>query len=113
MVLEGILSQTLLPRADGRGRVMALEILVMTPAVRNLIREEKIHQIYSAMQAGTKYGMQTLNQSLVRLVQTGLIGREEALGRSVLPDEFIQLLSSPTGGVPGGQPAAGSHFAKR
>jgi twitching motility protein PilT len=113
MVLEGILSQTLLPRADGRGRVMALEILVMTPAVRNLIREEKIHQIYSAMQAGTKYGMQTLNQSLVRLVQNGLIGREEALGRSVLPDEFIQLLSSPTGGVPGGQPAAGSHFAKR
>ena len=79
LVLEGVLSQALIPRADGRGRVMALEIMINTPAIRNLIREEKIHQIYSAMQAGTKFGMQTLNQSLAGLVQRGLISRDEAL----------------------------------
>ena len=93
LVLEGVLSQTLIPRADGRGRVMALEVMINTPAIRNLIREEKIHQIYSAMQAGTKFGMQTLNQSLASLVQRGLIGRDDALNRSTLPDELNQLLS--------------------
>jgi twitching motility protein PilT len=114
LVLEGVLSQTLLPRADGRGRVMALEIMVMTPAIRNLIREEKIHQIYSSMQAGTKYGMQTMNQALVQLVQKGLITREEAMNRSTLPDELAQLLSSATGAAPAPQPAAGtSPFGKR
>ena len=66
-------------RADGRGRAMALEIMVATPAIRNLIREEKIHQIYSAMQAGQKFGMQTMNQSLAELVQKRRISREEAL----------------------------------
>jgi twitching motility protein PilT len=93
LVLEGVLSQMLIPRADGRGRVMALEIMINTPAIRNLIREEKIHQIYSAMQAGTKFGMQTLNQSLAGLVQRGLISRDEALNRSTLPDELNQLLA--------------------
>ncbi len=93
LVLEGVLSQALIPRADGRGRAMALEIMINTPAIRNLIREEKIHQIYSAMQAGTKFGMQTLNQSLVGLVQQGLVTRDEALSRSTLPDELNQLLS--------------------
>ncbi|MGH7262313.1 MAG: type IV pilus twitching motility protein PilT [Candidatus Rokuibacteriota bacterium] len=93
LVLEGVLSQTLIPRADGRGRVMGLEIMINTPAIRNLIREEKIHQIYSAMQAGTKFGMQTMNQSLATLVQRGLIGRDEALNRSTLPDELNQLLA--------------------
>src|SRR3990172_7842991 len=93
LVLEGVLSQTLIPRADGRGRVMALEIMINTPAIRNLIREEKIHQIYSAMQAGTKFGMQTLNQSLGSLVQRGLITRDDAMNRSTLPDELNQLLS--------------------
>jgi len=93
LVLEGVLSQTLIPRADGRGRVMALEIMINTPAIRNLIREEKIHQIYSAMQAGTKFGMQTLNQSLGSLVQRGLITREDAMNRSTLPDELNQLLA--------------------
>jgi twitching motility protein PilT len=67
-VLEGILCQTLLPRASGKGRAMAMEILIPTPAIRNLIREDKLHQIYSMMQTGqNKYGMQTFNQSLASL----------------------------------------------
>jgi twitching motility protein PilT len=97
LVLEGVLSQTLIPRADGRGRVMGLEIMINTPAIRNLIREEKIHQIYSAMQAGTKFGMQTMNQSLATLVQRGLIGRDDALNRSTLPDELNQLIAGGAG----------------
>jgi len=102
LVLEGVLSQQLIPTTDGRGRVMSLEIMVTTPAVRNLIREEKIHQIYSSMQAGQKFGMQTMNQSLLELVQKRKITREEALNRSMLPEELSQLLGS----VPGGMPAA-------
>ena len=91
LVLEGVLSQTLIPKIGG-GRVMAMEITVATPAIRNLIREEKIHQMYSALQAGSRYGMQTMNQSLVDLVRRRLITREDALNRSTLPDELIQLL---------------------
>src|SRR5260370_1420110 len=91
LVLEGVLSQQLIPTADGRGRVMALEIMVTTPAIRNLIREEKIHQIYSAMQAGQKFGMQTMNQSLIELVQKRQISREEALNRSMQPEELAPL----------------------
>jgi len=102
LVLEGVLSQQLIPTPDGRGRVMALEIMVTTPAIRNLIREEKIHQIYSAMQAGQKFGMQTMNQSLFELVQKRRISREEALNRSTLPEELAQL----TGAVNGGHSVA-------
>jgi len=91
LVLEGVLSQTLIPKIGG-GRVMAMEIMVATPAIRNLIREEKIHQMYSALQAGARYGMQTMNQSLVDLVRRRLITREDAVNRSTLPDEFMQLL---------------------
>ena len=91
LVLEGVLSQTLIPKIGG-GRAMAMEIMVATPAVRNLIREEKVHQIYSALQAGAKHGMQTLNQSLADLVRRRLITREHALNRSSLPDELAQLL---------------------
>src|SRR5436190_13564211 len=91
LVLEGALSQTLIPKIGG-GRAMAMEIMVATPAIRNLIREEKIHQMYSALQAGSRYGMQTMNQSLVDLVRRRLITREDALNRSTLPDELIQLL---------------------
>ena len=91
LVLEGVLSQTLIPKIGG-GRVMAMEIMVATPAIRNLIREEKIHQMYSALQAGSRYGMQTMNQSLVDFVRRRLITREDALNRSTLPDELIQLL---------------------
>ena len=91
LVLEGVLSQTLIPKIGG-GRVMATEIMVATPAVRNLIREEKVHQIYSVLQAGARYGMQTLNQSLADLVRRRLITREDALNRSTGPDELVQLL---------------------
>jgi twitching motility protein PilT len=95
LVLEGVLSQTLIPKIGG-GRAMAMEIMVATPAIRNLIREEKAHQIYSALQAGSKYGMQTMNQSLADLVRRRLIMREEALNRSTLPDELLQLLQHET-----------------
>ncbi|HTY78819.1 MAG TPA: type IV pilus twitching motility protein PilT [Candidatus Bathyarchaeia archaeon] len=103
LVLEGVLSQQLIPTPDGRGRVMSLEIMVTTPAIRNLIREEKIHQIYSAMQAGQKFGMQTMNQSLLELVQKRKISREEALNRSTLPEELAQLTGAVNGG---GHPVA-------
>jgi len=104
LVLEGVLSQQLIPTADGRGRAMALEIMVTTPAIRNLIREEKLHQIYSAMQAGHKFGMQTMNQALVDLINKRRITREEGLNRSTLPEELEQLLKSPASG-PGAAPA--------
>ena len=117
LVLEGVLSQALVPKVGG-GRVMALEIMVTTPAIRNLIREEKIHQIYSAMQSGQKFGMQTMNQAVVELVRKRLITREEAMNRSTLPEELAQLLLHADG--PGGAGAtsgatagAGSPFAKR
>src|ERR1043166_1412374 len=91
LVLEGVLSQQLIPTADGRGRSMALEIMVTTPAIRTLIREEKIHRSYSAMQAGQRFGMQPMSQSLCELVHKRLISREEAVNRSMLPDELDQL----------------------
>jgi twitching motility protein PilT len=111
LVLEGVLSQQLVPKIGG-GRVMALEIMVATPAIRNLIREEKIHQIYSAIQSGAKYGMQTMNQSLADLVRRRLITREEAMMRSTLPEELAQLLGSDGAAA---APAAGaaSPFARR
>src|SRR5512147_1961809 len=89
LVLEGIICQALLPRANQPGRVIALEILVPTPAIRNLIREDKIHQIYSSMQAGQeKLGMQTFNQSLASLYLSGQISLETAMGASSLKDEL-------------------------
>jgi twitching motility protein PilT len=97
-VLEGVLSQTLIPRVGGTGRVLALEVMIPNPAIRNLIREDKIHQIYSQMQVGQeKFGMQTMNQSLISLVSRRLISLEDALGRSSDPDEFKQMMS--TGGM--------------
>jgi twitching motility protein PilT len=94
LVLEGILCQALLPKADGRGRAMAMEILVPNPAIRNLIREDKIHQIYSAMQSGQeKFGMQTFNQSLCTLYQQKLISLETALGRSSNQDELQDMIN--------------------
>jgi twitching motility protein PilT len=93
---------------------MALEIMVTTPAIRNLIREEKIHQIYSAMQAGQKFGMQTMNQSLIELVQKRQISREEALNRSMQPEELSQLVSATAGGGPATATLTGSSpFGKR
>ena len=102
LVLEGIVCQTLLRRAKGAGRVVALEILVPTPAIRNLIREDKVHQIYSAMQTGQeKIGMQTMNQSLATLYQSGQITLETALSASSLKDELMEMINRGTGVVAG------------
>ena len=96
-VLEGVLTQNLLPRANGPGRVLAIEIMVPNPAIRNLIREDKVHQVYSQMQVGqAKYGMQTFNQSLASLYQRRVINMEEAIGRSSDPDELRNMLGSST-----------------
>ena len=93
-VLEGVLSQSLIPRASGPGRVLCLEVMVPNPAIRNLIREDKIHQVYSQMQVGQeKFGMQTMNQSLFNLLQRRLVSIDDALGRSSDPDELKQMLS--------------------
>ncbi len=92
-VLEGVLSQLLLPRAGSPGRVLALEVMVPNAAIRNLIREDKVHQIYSQMQVGQlKHGMQTLNQSLYSLYSRRLITLEEAMGRSGEPDELNSMI---------------------
>lgn len=94
-VLEGVLSQILLPRGQGKGRVLALEVMVPNAAIRNLIREDKLHQIYSQMQVGQeKFGMQTMNQSLLSLYQRRLIALDDAIGRSPDPDELRQMMSS-------------------
>ena len=99
-VLEGILCQSLLPRATGKGRCMAMEILVPTPAIRNLIREDKLHQIYSMMQTGqNKYGMQTFNQSLATLVHRRVISQELAMSTSSLPDELAEMIARGVGVV--------------
>jgi twitching motility protein PilT len=102
LVLEGVVCQALLPKADGKGRVVALEILVPTPAIRNLIRDDKVHQIYSAMQAGQeKVGMQTMNQCLATLYQKKLITLETALSRSSMRDELEQIIARGAGVVAG------------
>ena len=92
-VLEGVLCQSLLPRVDGQGRVLALEIMIPNAAIRNLIREDKVHQIYSVMQAGQeKSGMQTMNQSLLHHYLRRNITMEVALGNSLDPDELMQMV---------------------
>jgi twitching motility protein PilT len=102
LVLEGIVCQTLLRRAKVAGRVVALEIMVPTPAIRNLIRDDKVHQIYSAMQAGQeRLGMQTMNQSLATLYLSGQITIETAMGTSSLKDELTEMISRGAGVVAG------------
>jgi twitching motility protein PilT len=124
MVLEGIVCQSLLPRADGRGRVVAVEVLIPTPAIRNLVRDDKVHQIYALMQAGQeKIGTQTLNQSLASLYYAGAITLETARQTSSLRDELVDMISRGVGVVPGagmgraGGPANGraaaEHGARR
>src|SRR5882672_9074952 len=94
MVLEGIVTQALLPKANGQGRVLAMEVLVPNSAIRNLIREDKVHQIYSMMQTGQdKYGMQTFNQSLVSLYFKKQITLEMAMARSSNADELQDLIN--------------------
>ena len=101
-VLEGVLSQQLIAKKSGKGRALAVELLIPNPAIRNLIREDKVHQIYSTMQTGqTKFGMQTMNQSLIELYTKGHISYEDAIGRSPVPEELITMLqkvsSAPSG----------------
>jgi twitching motility protein PilT len=93
LVLQAVISQQLIPRADGKGRVLAVEVMIPNAAIRNLIREQKIHQIYSQMQVGQiKHGMQTMSQSLVDLYQRRLISFEEAMGHATEPDELAGML---------------------
>jgi twitching motility protein PilT len=99
-VLEGVLSQTLIPRVNSGGRVMGIEVMVPNPAIRNLIREDKVHQIYSQMQIGQdKFGMQTLNQCLADLYGRRLISHEDAIMRSSDPDELQNIISSGNAGL--------------
>ena len=98
LVLEGIMCQSLVPKADGKGRAMILEVLVPNAAVRNLIREDKIHQIYSAMQSGQdKFGMQTFNQALATAYFQKQISLETALIRSSNPDELQEMINRGAG----------------
>ena len=95
-VLEGVVTQNLIQKNNSPGRVLAIEVMVPNAAIRNLIREDKVHQIYSAMQVGqTKFGMQTFNQSLAQLVQKNLISLDEALSRSSDPDELRKAGRTP------------------
>jgi twitching motility protein PilT len=102
LVLEGIVCQSLLPRGDGQGRVVSLEIMVPTPGIRNLIRDDKVHQIYSNMQTGQeKLGMQTMNQALATLYYSRQISLETAMNASSLKDELEQMISRGAGVVAG------------
>jgi twitching motility protein PilT len=101
--LQGVVTQQLVPTVDGKGRAAAVEVMVATPAIRNLIREGKVHQIYSAMQAGGRYGMQTMDMSLSQLVKSGKINQAMAFERCHDPEELQRLVgsgapSTPTGG---------------
>ena len=108
LVLEGVLCQSLLPKIGGQGRACAMEILVPNAAVRNLIREDKIHQIYSAMQSGQdKYGMQTFNQSLASLYFSKQISLETALIRSSMPDELQEMINRGQAAAAKAVPAGG------
>ncbi len=93
MELLAVFSQQLLPKASGRGRVLASEVLIVNHAIRSLIREQKIHQMYSILQTGQKEGMRTMNQSLYDLYANRVITPEEALGRSSDPDDLLRLLN--------------------
>ncbi|HUK21680.1 MAG TPA: type IV pilus twitching motility protein PilT [Gemmatimonadales bacterium] len=107
-VLEGVITQTLLQKAKGRGRVMAAEIMVCTPAIRALIRDDKVHQIESAMQAGKKYGMQTLVDALYQLYMGREVTKDECLRVTSSPNEFLRMIGEPPIDEREGLPAAGS-----
>ena len=95
IVLEGVVTQNLIQKQGSPGRVLAIEVMIPNAAIRNLIREDKVHQIYSAMQVGqAKFGMQTFNQSLAALVQRGVVTLEEAVARSSDPDELRNMMTS-------------------
>jgi twitching motility protein PilT len=102
--LQGVVTQQLIQTWDGKGRVVGVEVMVATPAIRNLIREAKVHQIYSAMQAGGRYGMVTMDASLAKLVHAGRISMDMALQRCHDPQEVHRLVGGgiPSGGIPNG-----------
>jgi twitching motility protein PilT len=104
--LQGIITQQLLPTADGAGRVVGCEVLIPTPAVRNLIREGKTHQIYSAIQTSGSIGMQTMDAHLAQLVRMGRVSRQLAEQRASVPEELKRLLGAAPPGQPGTVPAA-------
>jgi twitching motility protein PilT len=113
-VLEGVITQTLLPKASGSGRALACEVMVPNPAIRNLIREDKLHQIYSQMQIGqSKFGMQTLNQSLCSLYLSKTVTLDTALGASSEVDELKTMILSGGGSLGGIAPPANHHSMKR
>jgi twitching motility protein PilT len=105
IALQGIVTQQLLPTADGRGRVVACEVLIPTPAIRNLIREGKTHQIYAAVQTSGAVGMQTMDADLARLVRAGKITAKLAEQRASVPEELKRLLTG------AGAPMPGANFA--
>ena len=124
LTLEGILCQTLLPKADGRGRALAMEILIPNAAIRNLIREDKVHQIYSMMQTGQDvHGMQTFNQSLATLFHKRMISRETAMQRTSNANELRDLIERGQGinngngaarpGMPVGNTSGSRIFARK
>jgi twitching motility protein PilT len=99
-VLEGVMCQTLIPTMDGKGRALCLEVMVPNAAIRNLIREDKVHQIYSQIQVGqAKSGMQTMNQSLFLLWQRRIISFDDAMSRSSDPDELKQMMGGAIKGL--------------
>ncbi|MGI6091443.1 MAG: type IV pilus twitching motility protein PilT [Veillonellaceae bacterium] len=93
LTLQGIVCQQLLPRLDGNGRVVALEILTVNPAVRNLIREGKSHQLVSVIQTGARFGMQSMDMSLKDLYRRGIISYEDALARAINQETFVRLVN--------------------
>ena len=100
IAIQGVVTQQLIPTADGKGRVCACEVMVPTPAVRNLIREGKTHQLYSALQTGGQHGMQTMDAALVDLVRRGKISQKTAEARSSTPDELKRLMGGEAGAAP-------------
>src|SRR5215210_1715728 len=110
--LQGVVTQQLVPTVDGQGRVAAVEVLVCTPAVRNLIREGKTHQIYSSMQAGGRYGMQTMDMALAQHIKAGRISQQVAFERCHDPEELQRLMggSAPSGSISDGYDAPLSSY---
>jgi len=100
VALQGVITQQLLPTADGAGRVAACEVLLATPAIRNLIREGKTHQIYSSLQTGGNIGMQTMDAALATLVRSGKITQKLAESRSSTTDELRRLLGADSFALP-------------
>ncbi|MEA2522518.1 MAG: twitching motility protein PilT [Actinomycetota bacterium] len=112
--LQGVVTQQLVPTSDGHGRAVAVEIMVATPAIRNLIREGKVHQIYSAMQAGGRYGMQTMDMSLAALIKAGKITQQMAFERCHDAEELARLTGNSLGSggdVGGAMMMGGSNYA--